>query len=48
MIVSFPVQKLLSFIRSDLFIFVFISINLEVRENLPAIYVKECTAYVSR
>ena len=42
-IVSFAVQKLLSFIRSHLFIFVFIFITLgSGSKNLAAIYVKLC------
>ena len=48
LIVSFIVQKLLSLIRSHLFIFVFISITLGrrwVMEDLAVIYVKECSAY---
>ena len=47
-IVSFAVQKLLSFIRSHLFIFVFISISLGggSLEDLAVIYVRECFAYV--
>ena len=47
--VSFAVQKkLLSLIRSHLFIFVFISINLEdsSKKILLQFYVKECSAYV--
>ena len=48
LIVSFAVQKLLSLIRSHLFIFVFISIILGggVIEDLAVIYVRECSAYV--
>ena len=48
-IVSFAVQKLLSFTRSRLFIFVFIFINLRGGSEiiLPAIYVKECTSLFS-
>ena len=47
-IASFAVQKLLSLIRSHLFIFVFISIYSRrwVKEALAAIYVKECSACV--
>ena len=47
-IVSFAVQKLLSFIRSHLFIFVFISITLGggSKKDLAVIYVIECSAYV--
>ena len=46
--VSFAVQKLLSLIRSHLFIFVFIFITLGggIEKDLAAIYVKECLAYV--
>ena len=46
--VSFAVQKLLSFIRSHLFIYVFILITLGggSKKDLAAIYVKECSAYV--
>ena len=46
--VSFAVQKLLSFIRLHLFIFYFISITLErwVKKDLVVIYAKECSAYV--
>ena len=46
---SFAVQKLLSFIRSNLFIFVLISISLgggSKRILLCVIYVIECSAYV--
>ena len=43
--VSFAVQKLLSFIRPHLFIFVFISISLG-GEDLAVIYVIEYSAYV--
>ena len=46
-IVSFAVQKLLSFMRSSLFIFVFISIRRWVRENLAAIYVRGGVYYLS-
>ena len=45
-VVSFAVQKLLSLIRSHLFIFVFISITLAGIEDLAGIYVIECSAYV--
>ena len=46
-IVSFALQKLLSLIRSYLFIFVFISINRRwVIEDLAVVYVKQYTAYV--
>ena len=45
--VSFAVQKLLSFIRSDLFIFVFISISLGGGSKGSCYdYVSECSAYV--
>ena len=45
--VSFAVQKLLSFIRSHLFIFVFISITLGGgSKDIAAIYVKESSACV--
>ena len=45
--VSFAVQKLLSFIRSHLFIFLFISISLGGgSKDLAVIYVIECSAYV--
>ena len=46
--VSFAVQKLLSFIRFRLFIFVFISITRGggSKKILPVIYVTECSAYV--
>ena len=46
--VSFAVQKLLSFIRSHLFIFVFISTSLGgwVKKDLAVIHVIECSAYV--
>ena len=45
--VSFAVQKLLSLIRSYLFIFVFIFITLEgvYQGDLAVIYVKECSAF---
>ena len=46
-IVSFAVQKLLSFIRPHLFIFLFLFISLgSGSENLAVIYNKEYTAYV--
>ena len=46
--VSFAVQKLLSLIKSHLFIFVFIFITLRrwIRKDLAVIYVIECSAYV--
>ena len=48
LIVSFIVQKLLSFIRSHLFIFVFISISLGggSLEDLAVIYVREYSSCV--
>ena len=47
LIVSFVVQKLLSFIRSHLFIFAFISNILGGGSEDPAvIYVRECFAYI--
>ena len=48
LIVSFIVQKLLSLIRSHLFIFAFISITLghRVIEDPAVIYVRECFACV--
>ena len=50
LIVSFAVQKLLSLIRSHLFIFYFISITLEggSLEDLDMIYVRECSACFPR
>ena len=46
--VSFAVQKLLSLIRSHLFVFVFIFITLGggSKEDTAAIYIKESSAYV--
>ena len=46
--VSFAVQKILSFMRPHLFIFVFISIYLRdgSKKDLAVIYVIECSAYV--
>ena len=46
--VSFVVQKLLSLIRSHLFIFVFIffTVRDRFRKITAVIYVKECSAYV--
>ena len=46
--VSFAVQKLLSLIRSHLFIFVFTFITLGggSKKDIAVIYVKECSAYV--
>ena len=48
LMVSFAMQKLLSFIKSHLFIFVFIFITLGggSKKDLAAIYVKESSAYV--
>ena len=48
LMVSFAVQKLLSFIRSHLFIFVFISISLGgwVKKDLAVMYVIQCSACV--
>ena len=47
--VSFAIQKLLSLIRSNLFIFPFISITVGDRsENLAAISFKECSEFSSR
>ena len=48
LIVSFVVQKLLSFIRSHLFIFAFISNILGggAIEDPAVVYVRECFAYV--
>ena len=45
---SFVVQKLLSLIRSHLFIFAFISITLGdgSKKNIVVVYVTECSAYV--
>ena len=48
-VISFAVQKLLSLIRSHLFMSGFISITLEgggVIENLAVIYTIKCSAYV--
>ena len=46
LVVPFAVQKLLSLIRSHLFIFVFISVTVRrwVIEDLDVIYVIECSA----
>ena len=46
--VSFAVQKVLSLIKSHLFIFIFIFITLggRVKKNIAMIYVKECSAYI--
>ena len=45
---SFAVQMLLSAIRSNLFIFVFIFITQGggSKKDIAAIYVKECSAYI--
>ena len=45
-LVSFIVHKLLSLIRSHLFIFASISIILGGVEDPAVIYVRECSAYV--
>ena len=47
-VVSFALKKLLSFIRSHLFIFVFSSITLGggSKKDLAVIYVEECSSYV--
>ena len=39
-------QKLLSLIRSHLFIFIFITLRGGSKKDIGAIYVKECSAYV--
>ena len=44
---SFAVQKILSLIRSHLFIFTFVSITLGGDINPAVIYVRECFVYVS-
>ena len=46
--VSFAMQKLLSLVRSHLFIFTFISFALgdRFKKNIAMIYVKECAAWV--
>ena len=46
--VSFAMQRLLSLIRSHLFIFAFISFALwrQIQKNIAVIYVKECSTYV--
>ena len=47
LLVSFAVQKLSSFIKSYLFIFVFISITLGSRSSrILLIYITQCSAYV--
>ena len=47
-IVSFAVQKILGLIRSNLFIFVFYFhySRRHIQENITAVYVKRCSAYV--
>ena len=47
--VSFAMQKLINLMGSHLFVFAFISSTLGggSRENIPAIYVKECSACFS-
>ena len=45
-IVSFAVLKLLSLVRSQLFIFVFISVTLGGGSDRILLYVIECSAYV--
>ena len=46
--VHFAVQKILSFIRSHLFIFALISFALgdRYKKNIAMIYIRECSAYV--
>ncbi|MCG5651141.1 hypothetical protein L0P53_14510, partial [Holdemanella sp. DFI.5.21] len=46
--VFFAVQKLLSLIRSHLFVFVsvYITIRSGLKKDIPVIYVRECSAYV--
>ena len=46
--VSFALQKLLSLIRSHLFILLLFPLPLETdpKKNIAAVYVKECSAYV--
>ena len=48
--VSFAVQKLLSLIRSHLFIFTFIAFasGKRSKKNIATIYVKECSMFSSR
>ena len=46
LMVSFAVQKLLSLMRSHLFIFAFIYFRRWIQKNISVIYVKECSAYV--
>ena len=45
-LVFFAVQKLLSLIRSHLFLFLFITLGGASKNIIAAIYVKECSAYV--
>ena len=44
--ISFAVQKLLSLIKSHLFLFLFHYFRRWIQKNAAAIYVKECSAYV--
>ena len=46
--VSFAVQKLLSLIRSHLFVFVsvFITIRSGLKKDIPVIYIREYSAYI--
>ena len=48
-IVSFAIQQLLSLSRSHLFIFYFISIVFvrQIKKDIAAIHVRECSVYVS-
>ena len=43
---SSAVQKLLSLIRSHLFVFIFITLRGGSKRNLAAVYVRECSAYI--
>ena len=43
---SFAMQKLLSFIKSDLFIFSFISFKRWIQKHIAAIYIKESSPNV--
>ena len=48
-VVSFTVQRFLGLIRSHLFIFVYcfsFTLGDRAKENIPAIYVKQCPAFV--
>ena len=47
LMVSFAMQKLLSLIKSHLFIFAFVSITLGDWSKIAGIYVKKCFTYVS-